>query len=248
MKHISLSLRDPGGDGKLHLKTGPEEDGETLMFVGHYSAALAAKAVEPRAPLWTYVAAAQLVDIGWSALVIAGVEKVRIDPSLPGSDLDLYFMPYTHSLPGALLWALAAALLARWLLKLPVAAAAMVGLTVFSHWFLDFLVHRPDLPLWFGGPKVGLAWWNHPLPEMALEIGLVAVAGAAWAWRRGAAGRTGWPALTFVAILAAVAVIGSLGGAGGGDAVSMGVTALVTYLVLAVIAWLVDRGPKQRLA
>ena len=56
------------------------------------------------------------------------------------------------------------------------------------------------------------------------------------------------PALTFVAILVAVAVIGSMGGAGGDDAVSMGVTALVTYLVLTVIAWLVDRGPKQRLA
>ena len=72
------------------------------MFVGHYSAALAAKAAEPRAPLWAYVIGCQLLDVAWAGLVAAGVEKVRIDPSLPGSSLDLYHMPWTHSLPGAL--------------------------------------------------------------------------------------------------------------------------------------------------
>ena len=83
------------------------------MFVGHYAAALAAKAVAPRAPLWTYVIAAQAIDIGWAGLVMAGVEKVRIDPSLPGSALDLYHMPFTHSLPAVVLWSLAALGLAR---------------------------------------------------------------------------------------------------------------------------------------
>ena len=58
------------------------------MFFGHYAASLAAKAVEPRAPLWSYVIAAQAIDIGWAALLMAGVEKARIDPSLPGSTLD----------------------------------------------------------------------------------------------------------------------------------------------------------------
>jgi len=134
------------------------------MFVGHYAAAFAAKAVEPRAPLWSYMAAAQLVDIGWSSLVMAGVEHLRLDPSLPGSALVLYDMPWTHSLPGALVWSVAGGLLAMVLLKLPARAAAMVGAVVFSHWLGDLWVHRPDLALWVGGPKVGFALWDHPVP------------------------------------------------------------------------------------
>jgi hypothetical protein len=133
-----------------------------MMFVGHYAAALAAKAVQPKAPFWTYVLGAQLVDVAWAGLVLAGVEKMSLDPHLPGSPLVLSHMPYTHSLPAVAVWALAAGLAARFLLKLPRAAAIAVGLVVLSHWGLDFLVHRPDLPLGFGGPKVGLGWWNHP--------------------------------------------------------------------------------------
>ena len=63
------------------------------MFVGHYSASLAAKAAEPRAPLWSYFIASQLLDVGWSILVALGIEKVRVDPMLPGSVFDLYFRP-----------------------------------------------------------------------------------------------------------------------------------------------------------
>src|ERR1700761_5225927 len=100
------------------------------MFVGHYAAALAAKAAEPRAPLWTYVGACQLLDIGWSSLVALGVEKVRIDPNLPGSDLDLYSMPYSHSLPAAPIWSAGALVVAR-LFRLPWRAAVVLALTVF---------------------------------------------------------------------------------------------------------------------
>lgn len=130
------------------------------MFVGHYAAALAAKAIEPRAPLWTLAAGCQLVDIGWSAFIIAGVERASVDPSLPGSSLVLEHMPWTHSLPMTFVWSAGAALLALVLLRLPLRASVLIGLTVASHWVLDFLVHRPDLELWFGGDKVGLSWWN----------------------------------------------------------------------------------------
>ena len=211
------------------------------MFVGHYAAALAAKAAEPRAPLWTYVGACQLLDIGWSSLVALGVEKVRIDPSLPGSDLDLYSMPYTHSLPAAALWSLGALAVAR-LFKLPWMAAVAIGLTVFSHWVLDFLVHRPDLVVWFNQPKVGLAFWNHPLPELALELGLVACAGAAWTAQRKREGRHGWPAVIFLGLLCGLQMVNELGG-GMKDPVALGVQALVIYLVFTAIAWLIDRKP-----
>jgi hypothetical protein len=211
------------------------------MFVGHYSAALAAKAAEPRAPLWTYVIGCQLLDVGWSILIMTGVEKVRVDPSLPGSSLVLYNMPWTHSLPGALAWSLAGAFAVRWALKLPWRAAAFVGLVVFSHWVLDLLVHRPDLELWFGGAKVGLGLWNYPVPEQAVEIGLLAVAGAFWTGQRVRAGRRALPAALFLALLAAVQIIAMLMPPGG-DATQMGVMALAVYLVIGAVAWLIDRG------
>lgn len=211
------------------------------MFVGHYSAALAAKAVEPRAPLWTYVVAAQLVDIAWAGLVMGGVEKVGFDESLPGSPLDLYHMPFTHSLPGALAWSIAGALVAMALLKLPARAGLFVGLTVFSHWLLDLLVHRPDLEIWPGGVKLGFALWNAPVPEQAVEIGLLGVAAVFWAAQRVRAGRAVWPAGLFLALLVAVQVIAMVM-PGGGGAFQFGLTALVVYLAVAGVAWLVERG------
>lgn len=213
------------------------------MFIGHYSAALAASAAEPRARLWVYVGGCQLLDIAWSVLVMAGIEKLHIDPQLPGSPLDLYSMPYSHSLPAALLWSALAAALTRGLLRLPWRAAVIVALVVFSHWVLDLLVHRPDLALWFGSPKVGLGLWNQPLAEMALEVGLVAVAGAAWSAQRRARGRGTTPAVLFIAFLVAIQVIGSATPAAP-DPVALGRSALIVYLVIAGVAWLVDRGKR----
>src|SRR5215204_6744175 len=117
------------------------------MFVGHYSASLAAKVVEPRAPLWSYFIASQLLDIAWGAFVILGIEKVRVDRGLPGSVFDLYYMPWTHSLLAAIVWSIAGALMFKKLLQLPSRAAVFIGLVVFSHWVLDVVVHRPDLLL-----------------------------------------------------------------------------------------------------
>jgi hypothetical protein len=214
------------------------------MFVGHYAAALAAKAAEPRAPLWALVGGCQLLDIGWSGLVMAGVEKLRIDPSLPGSNLDLYYMPFTHGLPAALAWSVGAGLIAR-VARLPWAASAMIGASVFSHWLLDFLVHRPDLELLPHGAKVGLAFWNYPLPEMALELGLVGMAGAALVASRKDQGRSAWPIVAFMAVLTGVQMIASYmsQAGGGGDPAGFGLQALIVYLAVTAIAWLVDRNP-----
>ena len=210
------------------------------MFVGHYAAALAARAAEPRAPLWSYVAACQLMDIGWAGLIMTGAEKFSVNPDLPGSPLELYHMPFTHSLPGAVAWSVGGALLARWILKAPWRASLFVGLAVFSHWVLDFLVHRPDLELWFGGDKVGLGWWNWPAPEATLEMGLVAAAGAVWAWRRAKTGLSVWPAATFLLILTGVQIVSSMMPMNP-DPVRTGAMTLGVYLLVTAIAWLVER-------
>ncbi len=209
------------------------------MFVGHYAAALAAKAAEPKAPLWTYVVAAQFIDIGWSSLVMVGVEKVRIDESLPGSVLDLYHMPFTHSLPGCLIWTLAAVALARYALRLRWGPSITIGMVVFSHWLLDLLVHRPDLELWFGGAKVGLGLWNYPVPEQAVEIGLLGLGAAAWAWSRGGEGRSLWPVFVFTGALVAVQIIAMVMPAAA-DGFAMARTALIVYVALALLAVLLE--------
>jgi membrane-bound metal-dependent hydrolase YbcI (DUF457 family) len=214
------------------------------MFVGHYAAALAAKAAEPRAPLWAYVIGCQLMDVGWAGLVAAGVERAHTDPSLPGSGLVLDYMPFTHSLPGALLWSIGGALVARIALRLPWRAAVFVGLTVFSHWLADLLVHRPDLELWFGGQKVGLGLWNYPVPEQAVEMGLLAAGAVAWGWRRGVEGQGPWPGVGFLLFLLALQIVAMMTPPGGGP-VQMGAMTLAVYLLAAVIAWLADRGRSQ---
>lgn len=217
------------------------------MFAGHYAAALAARAAEPRAPLWTLVAGCQLVDIGWGALVIIGVESGSVDPSLPGSPLVLEHMPWTHSLPAAIAWSLGAALLARYLLRLAWAPAAMIGAVVFSHWLTDLLVHRPDLELFPGGAKVGFGLWNYPVPEQAVEIGLIAIAGVFWAASRVRANLPAWPAAAFITLLVAVQIIAMLMPQHASDSIAgTGPTAIAVYLVLTLIAVFLDRTPRSQ--
>ena len=218
------------------------------MFVGHYAAAMAAKAIEPKAPMWTLAAAAQLVDIGWSAFIIAGVEHARVDPALPGSTLVLYDMPWTHSLPAALIWSLAAALLAKLLLRTSWTVGAAIGLTVFSHWVLDLLVHRPDLELWPGGARVGLALWDYPVPEQALEIGLIAICGAMWVASRKSLGRVAWPAIGFVAFLVTLQIVAMLAPQPGGELPPQaGATILAIYVAVVLAATLTELPRKAAL-
>jgi hypothetical protein len=116
--------------------------------------------------------AVQLLDVLWSICVLLDIEKVRIVPGFTATNpLDLYYMPYTHGLVPALLWSgLAAAAYHLWRRRDGWPAAAIVGVAVFSHWILDLLVHRPDLPLYGDHYKVGLGLWNYRMPAFGLEI------------------------------------------------------------------------------
>ena len=126
------------------------------MFVGHYGPSFAIKSLRPAIPLWLLFIAVQLVDVGWAVLVLLGIEKVRIVPGITASNpFDLYYMPYTHSLVAVIFWSVAAGVLVRALPGIKRwSAASMVGVAVFSHWVLDLLVHRPDLPLYDDTMKV----------------------------------------------------------------------------------------------
>jgi hypothetical protein len=214
------------------------------MFVGHYTASMAAKAAEPRAPLWAYFIASQLLDVGWGAFVIVGIEKVRVDPSLPGSVFDLYDMPWTHSLLAAIVWSLAGAFFFKRLLRLPTRAAVVIGLVVFSHWVLDLVVHRPDLLLWPGGPKVGLGLWNYPVLEEAIEMGLVAIAAAVWAANCIRRGEAKWRAALLILLMTAMQAF-VIASPPAGSRIVIGAMVLAAYAVLATGAWWAERAPKH---
>lgn len=145
------------------------------MFIGHFGVGLAAKKLVPRASLATLFFAAQFLDLLWPILLLLGIEHVRIAPGITRmSPMDFYDYPISHSLATVAFWsALAGGV--YYALRRNARAAWVVGLAVSSHWFLDLLVHRPDLPLWPGGAKVGLGLWNSWVAETFLEIAIFAI-------------------------------------------------------------------------
>lgn len=145
------------------------------MFVGHYGPSFAAKGIRKSIPLWVLLIAVQVLDVFWSIFVLLGIEQVRFIPGITATNpLDLYYMPYTHSLIGAMLWATGATIvyyLCRradgW------APATFVCAVVFSHWVLDVLVHRPDMPLYDDSSKIGFGLWNYAVFAFVLELAVL---------------------------------------------------------------------------
>ncbi len=131
------------------------------MFIGHIAVGFALKRAAPRASLGVLVTAALLPDFLWPIFILAGVEHVRIAPgSTVVTPLAFVDYPISHSLAMTFAWALAAAAVFRLATRYR-AGAAVVSLAVVSHWFLDALVHAPDLPLYPGSAtSAGLGLWN----------------------------------------------------------------------------------------
>src|SRR5262245_46612194 len=118
------------------------------MFVGHYGVSFAAKTAAARVPLWVWFIAVQWLDVIWSVLVLLGIEKVRIVPGFTEANpLDLYYMPFTHGLPGSIVLSLVfGGIVAVFTTGNRAATVLLVAAASFSHWLLDLLVHTPDLP------------------------------------------------------------------------------------------------------
>ncbi len=208
------------------------------MFIGHYGPAFIA-AADPRAPrLGTLFVAAQLIDFGFFGLMLADVEHMRLVPGITAMNpMDLYDMPWTHSLAGTLGWAAGLALLLRWWLK-RWAAAAIGAAVVVSHWLLDLLVHAPDLTLAGSPPRLGLGLWNHPAIEMPLEA-VIAFGGLIWFQRRTRprAGRTNASLIALALLMAALMLVGWFAPQPTEVTSAIPVTALTGYTLLALGAW-----------
>ena len=213
------------------------------MFVGHYGMGFASKSVDRSIPLWVLFIAVQLLDVAWAPFVLLGIEKVRIVPGITASNpLDLYYMPYTHSLIAALLWSAAAFGVYRFVRPSGGNGAALiVGAAVFSHWILDLLVHRPDLPLYDNTAKVGLGLWNFPAPALGLEIALLF--GGMWMYFRNGIGRR--PGMIiFGVIMVAIQAYIFFGPPPASDK-SAAATALAAYFIFALVIRMLDRRRRQ---
>ncbi|MEW5868558.1 MAG: hypothetical protein AB1894_04730 [Chloroflexota bacterium] len=133
------------------------------MGPGHFGVALAVKPLAPRAPLWALLVASEALDLLCFGFAAAGIETFGVTQADVAHGIRIVepsSIPWSHGLFMSVVWSALAALLAYLLLRDRPASAA-IGLVVFSHWVLDFVVHLPDLPLLFeGSPKVGLGLWS----------------------------------------------------------------------------------------
>ena len=149
------------------------------MFIGHFAVAFASKKVAPKVSLGTLVVAAAFLDVVWPVLVLLGVERFRIVPGFTAiNPFDFVYYPWSHSLLMTAVWALLFALV-YFAVRGDRAGAVWLGIVVASHWVLDFVSHRPDLPLYPGGEaRLGLGLWQSVPATFAVE-GLMFAAGIA---------------------------------------------------------------------
>ena len=144
------------------------------MFIGHFGVGLAAKKAAAKPSLGTLFFASQFIDLLWPFFLIFGIEKVKIDPGNTAvTPLDFIHYPYSHSLIAVLIWALIFGAI-YFVIKKDLKTSVWLGVLVLSHWILDFITHRPDLPLHFGSnsPMAGLGLWNSVIATILIEGGI----------------------------------------------------------------------------
>jgi membrane-bound metal-dependent hydrolase YbcI (DUF457 family) len=175
------------------------------MFIGHHAVGFAAKRFAPNISLGTMFLATLLLDLLWPLLLLADLEHVRIAPGNTAfTPLDFFDYPITHSLLTVLGWSLLAAIVYR-VVRKDWRNAIVVGLGVLSHWVLDYVTHRPDLPLWPGGTKVGLGLWNSVPGTIVVEVALFVVGLMLYVRATRAIDRTG--SIALIALVAFLAIV-----------------------------------------
>jgi hypothetical protein len=145
------------------------------MFLGHYAVAFASKRFAPRVSLGLLLTAALLLDLLWPVFVLLDLEQVRIEPGNTAfTPLNFISYPISHSLLATIGWASLFAG-AYFLFTRQRVGTVVLWAGVVSHWILDFITHRPDLPVYPDGPVVGLGLWNFPMATVIVETFMYAV-------------------------------------------------------------------------
>jgi hypothetical protein len=187
-------------------------DSGTRVITGHYAIAAGAKSVDHRAPLWSLMLATQWLDVVFVPLFLLGIETIE---TLPGGGYGnrVIHADYTHSLLGALVLSAAFGAVAWW--RWDRRLGLLLGGVAFSHWVLDLIVHRADLPILPGNagdlPLLGFGLWRVPIVSIALEAVLLLL-GVFLYWRaaKSVGARPGsrvTPSLVTGALLASGAIV-----------------------------------------
>jgi membrane-bound metal-dependent hydrolase YbcI (DUF457 family) len=210
------------------------------MFIGHFALGFAAKRAAPRLSVATLFAAAQLADLIWPILVALGIEQVRIEPGITAfTPFDFVSYPYSHSLLALAIWGVVfggiCAAVVRDRRVLIVIAALVV-----SHWVLDWVTHRPDMPLYPGSRTFGLGLWNSVPATVAVET-VMFVAGV-WMYARATRARDAVGRRAFAAFVGLMfAVYGVSMGPPPPSVTALIVSAIAGAAVIIVWAWWFDR-------
>jgi membrane-bound metal-dependent hydrolase YbcI (DUF457 family) len=185
---------------------GPISGEEASMFIGHFAVGFGAKRLAPRASLGTLLLAPLFLDALWPVFLATGLESVRIDPgNTAATPLDLHDYPYSHSLAAAVFWSIVFAVIYR-IFRGDRRASFVLGAAVFSHWVLDFVTHRPDMPLYPGSATLlGLGLWNSLPGTVIVESAMFAAGVYLYATGTRARDRAG--TVAFVALVALLGLI-----------------------------------------
>src|SRR5215831_18337196 len=204
------------------------------MFIGHFAAGFAAKRVAPRVSLGLLFLAAQLADVLWPIFVAIGLESVRIAPGTTAvTPLDFVSYPYSHSLAALSIYAIVFGTVCWWLLG-DLTASVVVAALVISHWVLDFVSHRPDMPIYPGGPRYGLSLWNSLPATVLVEIAMFA--GGVWLYAKTTRARDAIGRWSFVGLVLFL-LIAYAGNLAGGPPPSVAAIYWIGILGSVLILW-----------
>jgi len=210
------------------------------MFIGHWAVGLASKRVAPRASLGVLMAAPNLLDLLWPIFLLLGWEQVRIDSGNTAfTPLDFVSYPISPSLLTSCGWGALFAIV-YWIFTRYTRGAVVIALSVVSHWVLDFITHRPDMPLYPGGPRVGLGLWNSVPATIAVEVAMYAAGAWLYLSMTRSRDRTGQYALWAFLAFGAVTYVANIVGPPPPDVRTIAVAALALWL-LPLWAWWIDR-------
>jgi membrane-bound metal-dependent hydrolase YbcI (DUF457 family) len=215
------------------------------MLIGHFGVGFGAKKLVPTVSLGTLILAVEFVDFLFPVFVLLGLEALRVDPgNTKVAPYDFFRYPFTHSLATGLGWGLLLGLV-YFALRRNGRGAAVVGLAVVSHWVLDWITHRPDMPLWPGGPKVGLGLWNSVAGTVIVEGAIFIVGVALYVRATRARDRVGHWALWSLVLLLVLLYLGSLAGPPPPDADRFAWVGLAAWMFVPWGYW-IDRHRELR--
>lgn len=219
------------------------------MFIGHFAVGFGVKRAVPSVSLGSLFLACQLADLLWPNFVLLGLERFEIDPGNTAfTPLDFVSYPYSHSLVALLGWGLAFAVLYRLVRRGTWAAALTLIAVVLSHWILDVVSHRPDMPITLRGPeRLGLGLWNSVPATLAVELALLAIGVALYLRATVARDRTGSIALWSLVGFLLVINFANLFGPPPPSVMAVAWSAQAVWLLVAWGYW-IDRHRQPRVA